>query len=903
MIGNNQTQHPWHIETPEKVYSLLGTDGSGLGDSEATLRLIKYGENKLPETASDSLLVVFLRQFQSPLIYVLIAAGGAVLVLGETLDAAVIFAVIFINAIIGSVQEGRAQNTLASLKKFVETRATVLRDGQEIIIADKEVVPGDIIIIQEGERIPADARLISLRNLRIDEAALTGESSPVRKTINPLEGASLAVAERRNMLFKGTHVRTGTGHAIVTGTGLNTEIGTIARAIASITSDTPLKKDIEKLARLIIFVTALIASSLFTVGIMMGKAPSEMFLTVVALSVSVIPEGLPIVLTLVLATGVYRMGKQNALVKKMHAVDALGQVDILAVDKTGTLTKNEMVVQTVYANKKYFNVAGVGYEPHGKISLNDHEIEPALHPELIIAGKISSLTAAARVVWSNKEHQWNISGDPTEAAMLVLSQKLGFHKDVLEGESPVLAEMPFDYTLKYHAVLNKVGNTSVLSLAGAPEIILDYCNTIWVDGQNVPLDSKTLPEVEEALLSMSKKGLRVIALAIFEGAKDLPNTESKPHATFVGFLGMHDALRAEVRQTVDEAREAGIRTVMITGDHRVTAESIAREAGIFHEGDLILTGREMEHLTDIELAARVPHVSVFARVTPEHKLRIVRAYKSAGNIVGMTGDGVNDAPSLSAADLGVAMGGIGTEVAKEAADIVLLDDNFGNIIKATEEGRSIYRTVKKVILYLFSTGAGEVLTIAGAIVLGYMVPILPAQIIWLNFVTDGFLDTSLAMEPKEKGLLLEPRTRESRRLVDRLMMTRIIIMASVMAVGTLYLFGGYQDDQVKAWSISLTLLAVFQWFNALNCRSHKLSIFEMNPFSNLYLIGALFIVVSLQIAAMYTTVGQNLLHLTPLSFAEWVMILGVASSIIIVEEVRKLVYRLYKKQPLSVARV
>ncbi|MFZ2303347.1 MAG: HAD-IC family P-type ATPase [Minisyncoccia bacterium] len=889
----NEKQQVWHTQSVEEVFSILGTDGGGLSADEAEVRIKKYGENKLPETKPDSIVRVFLRQFESPLIYVLIAAGGIVLILGEAIDAGVIFAVLFINAIIGSIQEGRAQNTLASLRKFVETRATVMRDGREVIIRDNGLVPGDIIMMQEGERVPADARLISTKNLRVSEAALTGESTPVRKTTDTPTWEELAVSDRRNMIFRGTHITTGTGRAIVVGTGINTEIGVIAREIISISSDVPLKVEIDHLARIIIYITASIAILLFTVGIIAGRGVTEMFLTVVTLSVSVIPEGLPIVLTLVLATGVWRMGKQNALVKKMQAVEALGQVDILAVDKTGTLTRNEMIVQKVYTNNKFFKVAGVGYEPRGEIIFNDAEVEVANHSELLLIGKISSLCANARVLFNEDTNQWNLSGDPTEAAMLVLSQKLGFHKDILENESPIVAEIPFDYNLKYHAVLNKEGDANILSLAGAPEIVLDFCNTMLSDGKSVPIDVEMRKKIESVLVEMSKEGLRVIALASFHGSKDLPSAGTPPHATFIGFLGMHDAIRVEVASTILRARMAGVRTVMITGDHRITAHSIALEAGIYQEGDKILTGMEVDLLSDKELSLAVINVSVFARVTPEHKLRIIRAYKSAGNIVAMTGDGVNDAPSLSAANLGVAMGGIGTEVAKSASDIVLLDDNLNSIISAIEEGRSIYKTIKKVILYLFSTSAGEVLTIAGAILLGYIVPVLPAQIIWLNFVTDGFLDTALAMEPKEKGLLFEPRTKESRRLVDRLMLTRIVLMASAMAIGTLFLFGDYaHGDPTKAWTISLTLLAVFQWFNVLNCRSHKLSILQMNPFSNLFLLGAFAIVILLQFGALYTSVGQKLLHTVPLSLSEWGTILAIASSIIVVEEIRKFIHRM-----------
>lgn len=888
----------WHTQSVEDVFRLLETDEHGLSGAEVLVRIKKYGENKLPDVKPDSIFRVFLRQFESPLIYVLIAAGVAVLILGEAIDAGVIFAVLIINAIIGSVQEGRAQNTLASLQKFVETKATVLRDGREIIISDSEIVPGDILIVQEGERVPADARIISVRNLRADEASLTGESTPTRKSAETPTWEGLDVAERRNMLFKGTNISVGTGRAIVVETGMNTEIGVIAKEISAISTDVPLKIEIDHLARLIIYVTAVVALLLFIIGIISGKAPAEVFLTVVALSVSVIPEGLPIVLTIVLATGVWRMSKQNALVKKMQAVEALGQINILAVDKTGTLTKNEMVVQKIYTNRKFFDVSGVGYESRGDVILEGVRVEVANHQELLIVGKTSSVCANAHVFFNEEDKRWNISGDPTEAAMLVLSQKLGFHKDLLENESPVIAEMPFDYNLKYHAVLNKTGDTSTLSLSGAPEIVLDFCDTVWSDGNSITLDTKMRQQIEDVMIGMSKEGLRVIALATLVGANGLPSAGDPSHATFVGFLGMHDALRIEAVSTILLATLAGVRTVMITGDHRITAHSVAVAAGIFHENDKILTGREIDLLSDVQLADAIGNVSVFARVTPEHKLRIIRAFKAAGNTIAMTGDGVNDAPSLTAADLGVSMGVIGTEVAKSASDIVLLDDNMNSIISAIEEGRSIYKTIKRVILYLFSTGAGEVLTIAGAIIMGYMVPILPAQIIWLNFVTDGFLDVSLAMEPKEKGLLLEPRSKYSRRLVDRLMVTRIIIMASVMAIGTLYLFGDYAyGDPTKAWTMSLTLLAVFQWLNALNCRSHKLSIFQMNPFSNLYLIGALTIVVLLQMFALYTSFGQKILHTTPLSLSEWSAIFLIASSIIVAEEIRKFLYRLHNAVP------
>ena len=891
MTDNKSAYPAWHTKSVEDTFALLDSNEHGLSESEVTIRIQKYGENKLPDVKPENLLRVFVRQFQNPLIYILFVSAGIVMLVGGIQDAIVIFAVLIFNAIVGTIQEGRAQNTLASLRKFIETHATVLRSGKELIIRDHELVPGDILIMQEGERVPADARVILARNFRVNEAALTGESTPVHKITETLYGEDLSVADRRNMIFKGTHIATGTCRAIIVNTGLRTEIGLIAQEIASIDSDVPLKAEIERLARLVIATAIVVAIILFTIGIGSGKDVQEMFLTVVTLLVSIVPEGLPIVLTLVLATGVWRMGKQNALVKKLQAVEALGQVDVLAIDKTGTLTKNEMVVQRVFTNGKFFEIGGIGYDPEGDVWLQGETVDPANHPELLLVGKISALSATARVVWIEENKQWNLSGDPTEAAILVLSQKLGFHKDILEQESPLINEIPFDYRLKYHAVLNASNKGNMLSISGAPEIILDLCSTMEMEGVEVNIGINEREELEIKLLSLFNQGYRVIALATRMGDSSLPKAEEISGMTFLGFLCMKDALRFEVVQTISNIRKAGIFPVMITGDHRITAQSIARESGIYEEGDRVLSGSEIELLSDDELAKALTHVSVFARVTPEHKLRIIRAYKASGRIIAMTGDGVNDAPSLSAADLGVSMGRVGTEVAKEASDIVLLDDNLESIVSAVEEGRSIYKTIKKVILYLFSTSAGEVLTITGAILLGYMVPILPAQIIWLNFVTDGFLDTALAMEPKEKGLLQEARNKESRRLVDHLMVTRGLIMASVMAVGTLFLFKDYLDNPAKAWTISLTLLAVFQWFNAWNCRSERYSILQMNPFSNLFLIGATVIVISLQFGALYTSVGQKFLHTVPLSFAEWGIIIAVALSIIVAEELRKLIYR------------
>jgi len=885
-------ENNWYSKLEFDILKQLQSDNSGLSLEAAAERLEKYGENRLLEIKADNPAVIFLRQFQSPLIYVLFIAALIIFAMAEIVDGSIILAILIFNAAIGTIQEGKAQNTLLALKKFVETKAVVLRQGREMIIPDSEVVPGDIMILQEGEKVPADARVILSHNLNIDESMLTGESVSVHKIEEIIKKNNLLVQEQKNMVFKGTYVLSGNGKAIVVETGLNTVIGKIAKEIQAIDTEMPFKTNIRYLTRLIVIAVAGISVLLFLSGLASGKLMADMFMTVVSLVVSIIPEGLPIVMTLVLATGVWRMSKQNVLIKKLQAVEALGQARVIAVDKTGTITNNEMVAQKIYLAGKMFEISGSGYEPRGEIKFEKKAICLPNHPELMLAGKIAVFCSDARVMFNENTKQWSVSGDPTEAAMNIFGQKLGFNKDQLENESPLILDLPFDYKLKYHATVHMLEGEKFLAVAGAPEEILKFCQKNWRDGQSCPLKNKEKEELESVFLEMSKNGMRVVALAGNFEAKDVLKAEEINNLTFVGFLGMRDSLRLEVVEAIKKIISADIKVVMITGDHKNTAQTIAKEAGIYHSGDTVLTGQEIDELTDKGLMEKISACSVFARVTPDHKLRIIQAYKARGEIIAMTGDGVNDAPSLVAADLGVAMGRIGTEVAKEASDIVLLDDNLTNIVYAVEEGRSIYKTIKKVILYLFSTSVGEVLTIAGALTVGLPLPLLPAHIIWLNFVTDGFLDVALAMEPKEKGLTQGKFERPKKWIVDRLMTQRIFLMAVPMAIGTLWLFRGYfETDIAKAWTISLTTLAVFQWFNAWNCRSEEKSLFQMNPFINKFLVGATLIVISLQLLVVYNPVMQKIMRTVPLELSDWLIIIPVAASIIVVEEVRKFFYR------------
>lgn len=887
----------WFKESSKAILRVLSTSSHGLSGEEAKKRQETYGLNVLPETKTDPSWMIFLGQFKSPLIYVLLVAAFVIFFLGERTDAGIILFVLLFNAVVGAIQEGRAQRILLALKKFSETSALVLRDGKAIVLADKELVPGDIIILRAGDKVPADGRILESNSLKVNEAALTGESESVHKIAESIQADALQPADQKNIVFKGTAVVLGNARAVVVSTGMKTEIGKISQEIGLIESEIPLKKDIALLSRGIIIAVALINGLLLLGSLAMGKELKEVFLTLVSLSVSIIPEGLPIVMTLVLATGVWRMSKRNALVKKLHAVEALGQASILATDKTGTLTKNEMVVEQLWIGGYFYEVSGTGYDAQGEVHKKSitgkkQKIHPAQSPAMGLVAQIAALSADAQVTFLEEEQRWKVSGDPTEAALVVLAAKLGFIKGDIERTWHRVLDIPFDYKKKYHASIYERPEEAFISIAGAPEVILEHSKRIWHVQKNRPLTMDEKENIEKLIVDFSKQGLRVLALGFHKGKpnkKKIFNIASQSFV-FAGLCAMRDNLRPEVKEAVALLRDAGLGVVMVTGDNKITAQAIAKEGGIYREHDSVITGQELETLDDRILQEKLSKVSVFARVTPEHKMRIIEAYKRQGYVIAMTGDGVNDAPSLVAADLGIAMGAIGTEVAKEAADIVLLDDNLMSIVAAVEEGRNIYRTIKKVILYLFSTSVGEVLTIAGALVLTLPFPINPAQILWLNLVTDGFLDVALAMEPKAKGLLRRSWKKSS--LVDGYMFWRILVMAIPMMVGTLYLFSGYANgDITKAWTISLTTLAMFQWFNAWNCRNGHISVFARNPLSSPYLVGATVIVILLQIAAVYVPTMQSILHTTSLSLEEWLMIIPVAASIIVVEEIRKLVYR------------
>jgi Ca2+-transporting ATPase len=898
MLKEAWTKTRWHALTEEETFHKLGSREEGLSAREAADRLLEVGENALPDAPTDGRFRIFLRQFGSPLIYILLIAAVALSFLGEWTDGVIILFVLVLNAVIGAFQEGKAQGILVALRKYLATNALVVRDGRTIIVPDREVVPGDVLVLQEGEKIPADARVVLSNELRLSEAALTGESEPVYKHPNPIDEKDVQLPDRKNMVFRGTHIAAGNGRAVVVTTGISTVIGGISEKVALIDTETPLHGEIRKFSNIILAAVFAISFILVLLGMSGGYGLREMIHVAISLAVSLIPEGLPIVMTLVLAFGVKRMSERGVLVRRLQAVEALGAANVIAVDKTGTITRNEIVVEEISADAVSYVVTGAGYSSEGEVRHDGHAIDPANHPDLLLLGKIAALTSNARVVYSEADGIWQVGGDPTEAAMRVFSEKVGFHRDMLERESPRLAELAFDFRKRYHAALHRDGDGTFLSVVGAPEEVLDLCGRIYRKGSAEPLSDDDRDRLKASFSELSLRGLRVVAGAMRKGSDLELSHESLSDLVFVGLYGMKDALRDGVREAVEEVAAAGMQVVMITGDHHETATAIAKEAGIYEEGDGVLTGVEIDRMNDEALLAALSGVTVFARVTPEHKLRLIEAYKRQGKTIAMTGDGVNDAPSLVAADLGVGMGKIGTEVAKEASDIILLDDNFRNMVAAAEEGRNIRKTIKKVILYLFSTGVGEATVIIGALLLGYPLPLLAVQIIWLNLVTDGFLVLALAMEPKEEHLLSGGTEKWSKKIIDRTLFSRALVMSSVMMVGTLYLFGQYHvEDMTKGWTISLMSLAVFQWFNAWNCRSETRSAFRMNPFSNRYLLGATMIVVALQAFALYVPFMQTLLRTVPLSVNEWLIVFAIASSILFVEEVRKFIYRRFILKP------
>jgi len=890
----------WSQKTVKSISQELQVDlQMGLSQKEAERRLGAFGPNKIPEKPRESWVSVFFRQFKSPLIYILLIAAVVIFFVGkDKFDALFVSGVLLFNAFVGTIQEGRAQTILEGLRRFIKTTCVVLRNHKKQFVDNTQLVVGDIILLQEGERVPADARIIESNTLQVDESVLTGESGSVQKTNEPLASAD-DILEQSNMLFKGTYILSGSGRAIVVAVGIATQIGQIHQeAVETIDPQMPLKKDINRLSYFILWFIFGICIFLFVIGWLTGKAIPELFTTLTALFICVIPEGLPVVLTLVLVSGAYALARKNVLVKRMQAVEALGRADAVVIDKTGTLTRNEMVVSRGSVGGQQFSVSGVGYFAQGDVMLSGKKVDLEQFPLLQQLGKAGALLNSSELNFLPDINLFDIKGSPTEIAMSIFAGKLGFDKANLEQRYEKVFEIPFDARLQYHAVFCKKaysveGKKGIAFVSGVPEKIMS-------------LTDFPTEQTKENLSSMLNDGLRVVAVAQKEfDLKKVPKNQNgrelqdwfknlleRDSLELLGFCGIQDSIRSEVREIIAKTRAAGIRVIMATGDHRQTALFVARAVGIFSDGDRVLEGKELEVLSAKEFCDAVRTATVFARVTPKQKLRIVNELRRQKNIVAMTGDGVNDVPSLAAADLGIAMGRIGTDAAKQASDMILLDDSFISIAKAIEYGRHIFFTLRRVVLYFFSTNAGEVLVVLGALSLGLPLPLTAVQILWLNLVTDGFLDMALTKEKKESGLM-EPEARKRlSKVVDWDMLGKMLFMATPMAVFSLLIFCFQcNKDLVHARSLALVSMAMFQWFNALNCRSEIKSIFSLGFFSNKWLLAAMALVFALQVLVLHNPFMQKLFKTKPISLHEWGLVILASSSVVVLEELRKWVVR------------
>ncbi len=879
--------------------SLESSISKGLTDAQAEERLKRDGPNRLPEGHRDTWLSIFIGQFQSPLIYILLIAAAIIFFVGHhRLDAFIISGVLFFNAIIGTIQEGRTSNIVASLRRFIQTKSIVIRDGTHEIVDDADLVMGDIILLKEGERVPADARIISEQSLQVDESILTGESKPAHKTDEALKG-TVPVADQTNMVFKGTYVIAGSGTAIVVATGQQTQVGKLHKTIEEIDTDIPLKKELNRLSYIILLFILSMCAVLLVIGLLAGRPFQELMVMLTALFICVVPEGLPVVLTLVLVTGAYRMAKQHVLIKNLQGVEALGRTDVIVIDKTGTLTRNEMMVTTLFADDRTFTVTGEGYFTEGRVQDDGNVVDLSSYPKLKEIGVAAALLNTTQLSYSKKMRLFDIKGDPTEAALYVLAQKLGFTQTQLLKEYEKQYEIPFDSKLKYHAGFFSHNGRGTIFVVGAPETIFEKADTVS-------------EKYSQELATLLDQGLRVIAVSMkaYDPNQLVGRSDAELRASaeqmvenglqLLGLCGIQDSIRPEVAAIVQQVRDVGLQVIMATGDHKDTAQYVAEKVNIMKPGDEIIEGEQMQKMSDDELLAKLDHLTVFARLSPKDKVRIIDLFHQQKKVVAMTGDGINDVPSLVAADLGIAMGRIGTEVAKQASDLVLLDDSFANIVHAIEQGRHIFYTLRRVILYFFGTNLGEIFIILFALFTNLPLPLTASQILWLNFVTDGFLDIGLSMEPRESDLLQATWLKKRTRLVDANLLLKAAYFALPMGIASLALFlwayDGTPASVPYARTMTLIAMAMFQWFNAWNCRSEGKSLFEIGLFSNKWLIAATVFVLLLQFAIVYVPFMQYIFKTVPLSLSDWGLIFAVSAPIILIEELRKqLVKRLFKK--------
>jgi P-type Ca2+ transporter type 2C len=879
----------WHRTNVADAAARLETSpSSGLSDEEAARRLAAHGPNELKAADVIAPWQILLSQFRNVLILILVVAVGLSAVLGHATEAAVISVIVVFAAVLGFVQEYRAERAIEALRQMAAPNATVVRDGKEDDVPARELVPGDVVLLRAGDRVSADARLSEVIALQVEESALTGESLPVQKQITALVGEDLQLGDRTNMVYAGTTVTYGKGRGVVVATGMETEFGGVARMLQTIErGKTPLQLSLDRVGLLLARTALVLVVVVVGLGLLRGEAFLDMVLFGAALAVAVVPEALPAVITISLTLAAQRMVRRQALIRSLPAIETLGSVSVICSDKTGTLTKDQMTVREVFSDGQTVEVSGAGYEPEGAFRRDGSPVE--LSAALVETLRAAALASDAQLVRSETDDEWQVRGDPTEAALIVAAAKAGLHRPDLLAERPRVDEIPFTSEAKRMTTVHETPNGSVAYAKGAPEVVVEASTRQLTASGETALDG----EGREALLGtarqMAGEALRVLAVARRSGVT-LENAERE--LTFLGLVGMIDPPRSEAKAAVRTCEEAGIRPVMITGDHPLTAEAIAREIGLLADGRAV-TGSELESIGGDELAREAETIQVYSRVSPEHKLRIVTALQQNGHFVAMTGDGVNDAPALKKADIGVAMGITGTDVTKEAAAMTLTDDNFASIVAAVEEGRSVFGNIKKYLMYLLSANLGEIGLLVGASLLGKPLPLSAVQILYVNLATDGLPALALAVDPPERGLMRRPPRRRGEGIFTKRVVALIVTGGAWSALVTLSLFlWAVSTERVLADAMTMTFatLVLIEFFKAYSFRSDRHSVFD-RPFANRWLNLAIVWEIVLLVLVVNVPFLQDAFGTTSLSAADWGIVLSSAVTIVPVLEVAKRVIR------------
>ena len=891
----------WYNKGIQAISEELSADvKKGLSKEEIAGRIEKYGYNELKEKEKESVWVKIGKQLKDFLVVTLIIASIVSGMVGEISDAIVIIAIVIVNAVLGVVQEGKAEKAMEALKKMSAPNARVLRSGHIEIIPAKNLVPGDVVFIEAGDSIPADMRLIESSNLKVEEASLTGESVPSEKDAGKAFDAEVSIGDRLNMAYMSTIVTYGRGKGIVVNTGTNTEIGRIAEAIQTFEDETtPLQQKLNELGKLLGLACLIICVIVFAIGFMRGGDILEMFLVSVSLAVAAIPEGLPAVVTIVLALGMKRMVQRNAIVRKLLAVETLGCVTVICSDKTGTLTQNEMTVVRAFTDGNIYKISGQGYNPAGEITFEDEKINPETEPGLKLLLSAGVLCNDSTLEQKDaKENLWGIIGDPTEGALVVAGAKAGYDKAKMNEGHVRIEEIPFDSERKMMTTFhdNFKQNKIVSFTKGAPDIILGRCAKMLQNGSVIDLTEAMKQQIAKVNSEFAGDALRVLAFTYREYDK-LPEAISsdsiEKDLVFIGLMGMIDPARVEAFEAIKTCKEAGIKPVMITGDHKDTAVAIAAELGLMEEHSGVLTGNELDKFSDEELFNRVGNTSVYARVSPEHKVRIVEMLKKRGHIAAMTGDGVNDAMALKKADIGVSMGITGTDVAKGTADIILMDDNFATIVSAVEEGRIIYSNIRKFVFFLLSCNIAEIFIIFLSILFNMPVPLVPIQLLWLNLVSDSFPALALGTEAGEPGIMKKKPRDTKEPILNKSLSTGILILSIAQTAAVLTAFrwalNNYNKDLEIARTLAFTTLVVVELFMAFTCRSERYPVIKLGIFSNRALVLATITSFVLGIAVLYIPFLQPIFKTVSLGIRDWVMILLLSIIPVLTGEIYKLI--------------